>query len=287
MAEVRIGTSGWMYDSWRGSFYPKGLARTRQLHHLSRQFDSAELNGSFYSLQRPERYTGWRDETPEGFVFAVKGGRFITHMKRLRDVRVPMANFFASGVLALGDKLGPLLWQLPARFAFDAERLTDFFELLPRTTAEAAKLAQEHDDKLKAEAYTELDDGVQRLRHALEVRHPSFSDKGAVELLREHDIALVVSDSAGEWPRMEDVTADFVYVRLHGDTELYASGYKREKLRWWADRIRAWHSGRSPRSECTVAKAAPRKVRDVYVYIDNDMHAHAPHDALTLAELLG
>jgi uncharacterized protein YecE (DUF72 family) len=228
--------------------------------------NSAEINGSFYSLQRPERYRAWFEETPEDFVFAVKGGRFITHMKRLRAVEIPLANFLASGVLALGHKLGPLLWQLPPNFAFDPERLAEFFELLPRTTEAAADLAGKHDDKLKGDAFTEP--GPNRpLRHALEVRHPSFSTPDCAKLLREHDIALVVSDSAGTWVALEDVTAGFVYVRLHGDVELYASGYSDEALERWAGKIRKW----------------ARAGRDIYVYFDNDIKVRAPADAISLA----
>jgi uncharacterized protein YecE (DUF72 family) len=211
-------------------------------------------------------------QTPDDFVFAVKGGRFITHMKQLRDVETPLANFFASGVLALGHKLGPFLWQLPPRFAFDAERLRAFFDLLPRTSRRAAALARKHDDKLRSEAYTKPGPD-RRLRHALEPRHSSFDSPQAHELLREYDIALVVSDSAGTWPSFEEMTSDeLAYVRLHGDEELYASGYSDKALDQWADKIRRWHDGGR---------------RDVYVYFDNDIKVKAPGDAIALAERLG
>lgn len=247
---------------------------------------TTEINGSFYSLQRPERYRQWFEATPEDFVFSVKGGRFITHMKQLRDVRDPLANFFASGVLALGHKLGPVLWQLPPRMEFDPDRLAAFFDLLPRTTTAAGRLAKRHDGKLKAEPHTKP--GPHRpIRHALEVRHPSFADPELVKLLRRNEIGLVVADSAGNWPYLEDVTADFVYVRLHGDEELYASGYSGRALSGWAKRIDAWRSGRSPRTEHTLARAAPRKRRDVFAYFDNDVKVHAPTDAAKLAKLLG
>ncbi|MFC4002103.1 DUF72 domain-containing protein [Prauserella oleivorans] len=283
---IRIGTSGWLYPPWRGTFYPKGLPHRRELEYISRLVNSVEINGSFYSLQRPERYRAWFAQTPDDFVFAVKGGRFITHMKQLRDVEAPLANFLASGVLALGHKLGPLLWQLPPRMAFDRERLARFFDLLPRSTGAAARLATQHDEKVKFDAYTETD-ADRPLRHALEVRHPSFADASAVELLREHGIGLVVADTAGTWPYLEDVTADFVYVRLHGDEELYASSYTDEALASWADKVCAWRSGRSPRTEHTVAPAAPRRRRDVYVYFDNDIKVKAPGDAITLARKVG
>ncbi|UOX88020.1 DUF72 domain-containing protein [Amycolatopsis sp. FBCC-B4732] len=271
IAEIRIGTSGWRYPPWRGVFYPSGLAQRRELEHLSRRMNSVEINGSFYSLQRPERYRAWFDETPAGFLFAVKGGRFITHMKQLRDVETALANFYASGVLALGAKLGPFLWQLPPRLAFDPDRLANFFALLPRTTTEAAALAKKHDDKLKDDPY--LKPGPKKpLKHALEVRHPSFAQPAATHLLREHDIALVVADTAGKWPFLEEQTSDFAYVRLHGDEELYVSGYSDQALRTWADKIRTWHDGGR---------------RDVYVYFDNDVKVEAPRNAECLADLLG
>ncbi|HEY3463912.1 MAG TPA: DUF72 domain-containing protein [Amycolatopsis sp.] len=271
IAEIRIGTSGWRYPPWRGVFYPSGLPQRQELEYLSRRMNAVEINGSFYSLQRPERFRAWFAETPADFLFAVKGGRFITHMKQLRDVETALANFYASGVLALGAKLGPFLWQLPPRLAFDPDRLTNFFALLPRTTTEAAELAKKHDDKLKGTPH--LDSGPRRpLKHALEVRHPSFAQPAATKLLREHGIALVVADTAGKWPFLEDQTADFTYVRLHGDEELYVSGYSDEALRTWAAKIRTWHDeGR----------------RDVHVYFDNDVKVEAPRNAECLADLLG
>jgi uncharacterized protein YecE (DUF72 family) len=278
----RVGTSGWVYPPWRGTFYPPGLPHRRELEYLSRRVNTIEINGSFYSLQRPSSYQSWAAATPEDFVFAVKGGRFITHMKKLRDVETPLANFFASGVLALG----PLLWQLPPSLPFDADRLAAFFALLPRGTAEAATLAQRHDQRLEDRAWTSTD--VDRpLRHALEVRHPSYRDPALVELLRAQGIALVVADTAGTWPYLEDVTADFVYVRLHGDSELYVSGYTDEALDTWAQRIRRWQAGESPRTEHTIAPPAPVRPREVFVYFDNDVKVRAPADAISLARRLG
>ncbi|PRX50281.1 uncharacterized protein YecE (DUF72 family) [Prauserella shujinwangii] len=284
--EIRIGTSGWLYPPWRGTFYPKGLPHRLELAYLAQRVGTVEINGSFYSLQRPERYARWFEQTPDDFLFSVKGGRFITHMKQLRDVETALANFLASGVLALGHKLGPLLWQLPPRLAYDPGRLSDFFRLLPRSTGAAATLAAKHDEKLKCEAYLDVAED-RPLRHALEVRHPSFAVPEFVELLREHDVALVVADTAGTWPYLEDVTSDLVYVRLHGDIELYASGYTRSALHTWASRISAWHAGESPRTEHTVAGPAEHRRRDVLVYFDNDIKVKAPGDAMTLAGMLG
>ncbi|MDT7597032.1 MAG: hypothetical protein QOJ06_2578 [Pseudonocardiales bacterium] len=281
----RVGTSGWRYPPWRGTFYPPGLAHRRELEYLSRLVNTVELNGSFYSLQRPSSYQSWAAETPDDFVFAVKGGRFITHMKKLRDVHTPLANFFASGMLALGAKLGPFLWQLPPSLPFDAARLARFFDLLPRSTAAAAALAQQHDERLEGRAWTSTD--VDRpLRHALEVRHPSYRDPALIELLRAHGVALVVADTAGIWPYLEDITADFVYVRLHGDSELYVSGYTDVALDVWAQRIRGWQAGESPRTDHTIATPAPVHPRDVFVYFDNDAKVHAPTDAISLARRL-
>ena len=268
MASVWIGTSGWRYPAWRGVFYPTGLPQRRELAHLAGLVNTVEINGSFYSLQRPESYRAWAAETPDDFLFAVKGSRYITHLKQLRDVRVPLANFLASGVLALGPKLGPLLWQLPPRLRFDAARIDEFLALLPRSTGAAAQLAGEHDERLDGRAETVVD-ADRPLRHALEVRHESFRDPAFAALLRAHGVALVVADTAGTFPCFDDVTAGFVYVRLHGDTELYASGYAPEALDRWAERVREWRAGQS---------------RDVFVYFDNDVHAHAPFDAVALAE---
>ena len=270
MARVRVGTSGWRYPPWRGAFYPPGLPQRRELEHLSGRMDTVEINASFYSLQGPASYRAWAAQTPDDFVFAVKGSRYLTHMKRLRDVRTPLANFLASGVLALGPKLGPLLWQLPPRLRFDAALLEEFLTLLPRSTGEAAHLAGEHDARLDGRGETVAD--VDRpLRHALEVRHDSFRDPAFAALLRAQDVALVVADTAGHFPFLEEVTAGFVYVRLHGDTELYRSGYAPAALDRWAERVRAWRASG----------------RDVFVYFDNDADGHAPFDAVGLAERVG
>jgi uncharacterized protein YecE (DUF72 family) len=266
---IRIGTSGWVYPPWRGEFYPRGLAHRRELEYLSRQVDSVEINGSFYSLQRPSSYESWREQTPDDFVFAVKGGRFITHMKRLGDVDAPLANFFASGVLALAGKLGPVLWQLPSTLAYDADLLAAFFDRLPRTTTAAAELAARHDERLDGRAWTTTD-ADRPLRHALEVRHPSFTDPAFPGLLRAHGVGLVVADAAADWPYLEDVTAEFAYVRLHGSTELYTSGYTAGALDDWAQRIRGW-----------TAQGV-----DAYAYFDNDAKVKAPRDAMSLAARL-
>ncbi len=285
---LRIGISGWTYPPWRGVFFPKGWPQKRELEFASRQVNSIEINGSFYSLQRPDSYRAWYAATPEGFVFSVKGGRFITHLKRLKNVETPLANFFASGVLCLREKLGPFLWQLPPSFHFDPARLAAFFHLLPRDTSEASKLARKHDHRLTGRAAVTAD-ATRPLRHAIEVRHPSFATAGFVNLLREHDIALVVADTAGKWPFLEDVTSDFIYVRLHGDEELYVSGYTDSALQEWARKIRSWARGTTPSQTRRVGTPIPSRKdgRAVYVYFDNDVKVRAPFDAMTLAHRLG
>jgi uncharacterized protein YecE (DUF72 family) len=281
---VRIGISGWRYGPWRGTFYPKGLTQAKELWHASRKVDTVEINGSFYSLQSPASYRAWRDQTPADFVFAVKGGSFITHIRRLRDCAKPLANFFASGVLALQDKLGPVLWQLPPWLKFDAAVVEEFFALLPRTTTAAAALGRRHDARLKHRAYTRVD--VERpIRHTMEVRHDSFIDPAFVRLLRKYGVALCVADNARDWPVLEDVTADFVYCRLHGHTQMYSSGYSATALDRWADRIRAWRAGTQLDGHFAAPDAPPpkRASRDVYVYFDNDAKIRAPYDAINLA----
>ncbi|GAA1603484.1 DUF72 domain-containing protein [Kribbella sancticallisti] len=266
-------------------FYPEKLPQRAELGYASHRLNSIEINGSFYSLHRPTSYQKWYDETPAGFVYSVKGPRFISHMKKLADVEAPLANFFASGVLALGDKLGPILWQLPPTLGFDPDRLERFFELLPRTTSQAEKVAAGHDERMDGRALltSPVDAPV---RHALEVRHSSYEDPAFIEVLRKHDIALVCADTAGKWPMLDDVTSDFVYVRLHGADELYVSGYDDAALDRWAGKIRTWQSGGTPKDGRTLAGPAPRKRRDVFVYFDNDVKVRAPYDAEALAARL-
>ncbi|KAA1423185.1 DUF72 domain-containing protein [Nocardioides antri] len=269
MGTIRVGISGWRYPRWRGDFYPVGLPQRAELSYAAERMTSVEINGSFYSLQRPSSYAAWRDATPDDFVLAVKGGRFITHMKRLRGIEAPLANFFASGVLALGPKLGPVLWQLPSSLSFDAELVDGFFAQLPRSTRAAAELAKGHDDRLSGDRVHLDVDADLPMRHVLEFRNRSFCTDEAFDLMRKHDVGCVVADSPGRWPEADVVTSDVVYARLHGHTELYASGYSAASLDKWADRCREW------------ARDA-----DVYVYFDNDARGRAPHDAVSLISRL-
>lgn len=270
---IRVGTSGWRYRSWRGDFYPSGLVQRRELAYIGERFPTVELNGSFYSLQRPDSYLRWHAAVPEDFVFAVKGSRYISHMLALRDARGALANFFASGLLSLGPGLGPILWQLPERHRFDPEVLSQFLAALPRTTREALDLAREHDERVEGRAW--LEEVVDRpLRYALEPRSDSFDDPALRDILEQHGAALAVADTAGRWPQFEPTDADLVYVRLHGAAELYTSGYSPAELQEWARRCIGW------------SRTAAGEPRDVYVYFDNDARGHAPHDALALAHLV-
>lgn len=286
-ARIRIGISGWRYAPWRGSFYPAGLPQRAELEYAAKAFSTIEINGSFYSLQRPQSYALWYEQTPADFVFALKGPRYITHMKRLKNVRQALANFFASGVFNLKEKLGPVLWQFPPNFQYDRARFAEFFELLPRDTAAAATLARSRSAFMTGRTRLAID-ACRPMRHAIEIRHESFEDPAFIALLRDFDIALVIAETAGRWPLLEDLTADFLYLRLHGDEELYRSGYGDRALTRWAARIAAWHAGAEPEDARKVdARPAPAQPRDVYCFFDNtDVKLRAPFDARALMRKL-
>jgi len=265
--KVLIGISGYDYKPWRGSFYPEDLASRRWLEYASSRFPTIELNGTFYSLKSPAVFERWFNETPDDFVFAVKGGRFITHNLKLRNCTTAMGNFFASGVLALGDKTGPFLWQLPATYRFEPHRMDSFMASLPRSSRNGEAIAMQHDERLRRGALVERV-AETSYRHAFEVRHESYFCDEFYDLLRLYGCALVIADTGGRFPFSEEVTADFVYVRLHGPRALYASEYTDDDLSVWASRIEYW-SGSG---------------RDVYVYFDNDVKTYAPFDAARLAK---
>jgi uncharacterized protein YecE (DUF72 family) len=268
---VRTGTSGWSYPEWRGDFYPDGLAQRRHLSYLAGQVDSVELNGTFYGAQRPSSFRSWAQQTPDGFLFAVKGSKTVTHVRRLHGATEALADFFAGGVLALGPKLGPVLWQLPPSLTFRADRFAEFLALLPTSTPAAVELAGRHSAGLPEDRMSLDTDADRPIRHAVEVRHPSFLTPQATGLLREFGVAMVVADTAGTWPYVEELTSDdLVYVRLHGGKTLYRSDYPEPELRAWAAKIAGWAAD-----------------RDVVCYFDNTAEGHAPYNALRLAELLG
>ena len=288
MSNIRIGISGWRYAPWRGVFYPKTLTQIRELEFASRVLPTIEINGSFYSLQRPESYAAWYAATPPNFVFSVKGNRYITHILRLRDIEKPLANVFASGVFNLREKLGPFLWQFPPSFRYEPEQLEHFLSLLPRDMEAALELARKREPRMKGRARLAIDQN-RKLRHAMEIRNQSFVDDSFVTLLRKYQVALVVADTAGKWPYQEDVTSDFMYLRLHGDKQLYASGYTEAALDRWALRIRAWSTGAEPSDAKRISQTpvSQRASRDIYCYFDNDIKVKAPFDAKRLIEKLG
>jgi uncharacterized protein YecE (DUF72 family) len=273
-ATLRIGLSGWQYDGWRGDFYPEHLAKRRWLEHVAERFPTVELNGSFYSLQRPDRYRSWRAATvAQPFRFAVKGGRYVTHMLRLRHVHTALANFFASGPLELGDTLGPVLWQLPERLAPSPELLDAFLSELPTTHAAAAELAAQHDDKVTTASVDPVAAPDTVIHHALEIRSATADavTEEHVEVLRRHRVALVDSH-AGAFPRhRHDTGAPIAYLRLHGAPRTYHDGYSAQALGAWA----------------TTVLAHLDAGRDTFVYFDNDAERHAPWDALALDRLVG
>jgi len=280
--DIRVGISGWKYEGWQGTFYPKGLAQRRELEFAGQHFNSIEINGTFYSMQKPKSFQQWSEETPDDFVFSVKGSQFITHVRQLQNVEGPLANFLAQGLLRLGRKLGPILWQLPPSFKYDAQRLQDFFSLLPRTHKQAAVYARQRDEWMAGRSWLEVEEDLP-LRHAVEVRHKSFAIPEYIELLRKHEIAIVVADTP-QWPRLFDITADFVYCRLHGSEKLYVSGYDEPAIEAWAKRIVAWSNGGEVTDGDHASKEPGPKLatRDVFVYFDNDAKVRAPFDAMSL-----
>jgi uncharacterized protein YecE (DUF72 family) len=284
---IRIGVSGWRYPPWRGAFYPHGLRQADELTYAAQKLPTIEINGSFYSLQTPASYAAWHGATPHGFVFGVKGGRFITHMKRLRDIDKPLANFFASGILRLKEKLGPVLWQFPPNMKYQPQLFADFIGKLPMDTAAALALARRRDSRMTGRAALSID-AVRPVRHAIEIRNETFLDAGFIALLRQYNVALVVADTGERWPQPHDVTSDFIYLRLHGATELYQSRYSKAELQRWANRLRAWSAGDQPPDANLVMPNAeiPRVLRDVFCYFDNTDKLHAPANARQLMQML-
>jgi uncharacterized protein YecE (DUF72 family) len=289
MAEIRVGISGWTYAPWRGKFYPDGLTQKLELAYASRRFNALEVNGTFYSLQTPSSFQSWYEATPPGFVFTLKGGRYVTHFRKLKDPRQPLANYFASGLLCLREKLGPILWQFPPFMPFNEDRFKAFLDLLPRDTAGLSRLAKGHAEFLKKRVYLEAD-AKRPVRHAVEFRHESFLTERFVALLRRHNVALVIADVASKYPTAEDVTADWVYVRLHGSRRLYASGYTPREIEAWAEKLRTWHAGSEPSDARRIGGNTPpaRSGRDVFAFFDNtDVKLRAPVDARRMAAELG
>ncbi|MGE3610114.1 MAG: DUF72 domain-containing protein [Bacteriovoracaceae bacterium] len=278
---IKIGISGWKYKGWKKTFYPEKLSAKNELDFASRIFSSIEIDGSFYRLLTPSDYLQWYNVTPENFIFSIKGSRFITHVKQLSHIEGPLINFFSSGPLALKEKLGPILWQLPPQMIFKPEKIESFLNLLPKTFKSASDLIG------KKIQYNEKINQNTPIKHAIEVRNLSFLNPWFIEILRKYHIALVFADTAGKWPYMEDVTSDFVYIRLHGDSILYVSGYCDEILNFWSKRIKQWEQGNEPDNKLTLTNERIRHIkRDVYVYFDNDSKVRAPFDAINLIKKL-
>jgi uncharacterized protein YecE (DUF72 family) len=258
---IRVGVGGWVFEPWRGSFYPDGLAQKRELEYASRRLSSIEINGTYYGSQKPESFRRWVEETPEDFDFAVKGPRFATNRKVLAEAGESVERFFRTGVMELGDKLGPVNWQFMATKKFDAEDFGAFLALLPRQV------------------------GGRKVRHAVEVRHASFRAREFVELARAHEVAVIV-DADGDYPQIADVTAPFVYARILGTREDEAAGYPPAELDAWAARARAWASGEPAEGLDTVASLAERRERDVFLYVISGAKARNPAAAMALIERL-
>ena len=279
---IRVGIAGWNFADWRGPFYPKGLPQKQELNYASRALGAIEINSTFYGHQKAESFAAWAAETPEGFRFSVKGHQGITHIKRLKQVDEPLAFFFGSGVMALGKRLGPFVWQLPPNMKFDAARIEAFLALLPQTPDALAQMAS----KATSETRTLVADatGITTVRHAIEVRNASFADPAFVALLKQYNVALVTADTA-EWPAM-DVTADFAYLRLQGAPG--ADHYEEADLDRWAARLRALSEGAAlPGGKFIGEAAGDGTPRDVYAYFVSTDKVHAPANAMATMRRLG
>ena len=235
---IRIGTSGWTYPHWKGVFYPADRPKSKWLEYYAEHFDTVEVNATFYRLPKPETFEDWRNRTPDRFLWAVKGSKYITHTKKLREPKEPLSTFYGA-ISGLKEKLGPILFQLPPNLSVDEKSFVDF----------CASLNPSY-------------------RHTIEVRHPSWIDEPVFDVLNKHNIALCIADTAGRYPYHEVLTADFVYIRLHGSKKLYASSYSEGELLTWAEKIQTWE-------------------RDTYLYFDNDASGFAVMNAERLKEILG
>lgn len=266
----RVGISGWTFPAWRGTFYPKDVTQKKELEFASRALTSIEINGTFYALQRPTSFQKWHDETPKDFQFAVKAPQFMTHVLRLKEFEEPLANFFASGLLCLGEKLGPILWQFPPFVTLKDDRFARFLKALPHDSKSAVKIAKNHGGKVEGRAYTKVQSDFP-VRHAFEFRHKSFLDPKFIELMRKHNVAFVTAHATTEKsPYLEIPTADFVYARLHGAGKKYAKGYTDAHLVDWVKKITVWNEAGL----------------DTFTYFSNEAKIHSPKGAMTLLKKL-
>ena len=259
---IRVGIGGWVFKPWRGEFYPEGLAQARELEHASRKVTTIEINGTFYSTQKRESFRKWAAETPDDFVFSLKAPRFATHRRVLAEAGNSIGRFFASGVLELKAKLGPILWQFHPSKKFEPDDFAHFLALLPRHL-----------------------DG-KPIRHVVEVRHQSFVEPAFIALLRRFAVAAVLVDS-DQHPLIADVTSDFVYARLQRTKEQEKTGYPPRELDRWAKRARTWADGGAPDDLATIAGPSPAQAeRDVFIYMISGAKVRAPAAAMALIERL-
>ena len=261
--KIRVGIGGWTFEPWRGTFYPAGLPHKRELAYASRHVTSIEINGTYYGTQKAESFARWREETPDDFVFPLKGPRFTTNRRVLAEAGASIERFLSSGVMALGGKLGPINWQFLPTKRYEPADFEAFLKLLPASFGGCA------------------------IRHAVEVRHHSFRVPEFVELLRAYQVGLVITDSE-EFPQFGDHTAGFVYARLQRSSADVATGYPAEALEAWAERARIWSEGGAPPDLDPIAspeRARPRS-RDVFIYMINGFKPKAPAAAMALIEWL-
>ncbi|MGF6757570.1 DUF72 domain-containing protein [Paraburkholderia sp. GAS42] len=262
--QIRVGIGGWTFEPWRGVFYPEGLAQKRELEYASSQLTTIEVNGTFYGSQKPATFAKWHDETPDDFVFSLKAPRFATNRRVLSEAGDSVERFFASGVLELKNKLGPINWQFATTKQFDPDDFEGFLELLPKRV-----------------------DG-RAIRHAVEVRHESFRDEAFVALARKYEVAIVIAGDS-KYPQIADPTAPFIYARIMGTTEAQSQGYPGATLDLWTERARTWASGGTPKGLDLVGKAGASgdTARDVYLYVISGFKAHNPAAGIAILKRLG
>jgi uncharacterized protein YecE (DUF72 family) len=257
---IRIGIGGWVYEPWRGTFFPEGLSQKKELEYASRKLTSIEVNGTYYGSQKPETFAKWRSETPDGFIFSLKGPRFATNRRILAEGASSVERFLMSGITELKEKLGPINWQFMATKTFDPEDFESFFKLLPKSV-----------------------EGHQ-LHHAVEVRHESFQNAEFVDMARHYGVAVITA--GGEFPQIADITGPFVYLRLMDTVESEAKGYSAADIKAWADRARRLASGTVPSDMKTFGKPATPVPRDVFVYIISGFKERNPLAAMALIDAL-
>lgn len=265
---ARTGTAGWVYEPWRGTFFPEGLVQKKELAYASSRLGTIEINATFRANQKPESFAKWAGEARDGFVFSIKGPQLVTHIKRLKNCEQELANFFASGPLALGTKLGPFIWQLPPNVSYNRDVLSAFLALLPRTPAEYMALAGKADERLKSTPFLTTD-GVGPIRHAIEMRNATFDAADVNSLLTEYNVARVIADTAENPARA--LTADFAYCRLQGPARGDAEGYKAADIADWAGTVKGWTDAG----------------KDVFAYFVHEDKLHAPANAIALRQTLG